>query len=55
MAKERESRERGKLADTERNSRERRRRRRKRRRREKEEAKEVVGEKERERTVKFEM
>lgn len=53
MAKERESRERGKLADTERNSRERRRR--KRRRREKEEAKEVVGEKERERTVKFEM
>lgn len=52
MAKERESRERGKLADTERNSRERRKRR---RRREKEEAKEVVGEKERERTVKFEM
>lgn len=51
MAKERESRERGKLADTERNSRERR----KRRRREKEEAKEVVGEKGRERTVKFEM
>lgn len=53
MAKERESRERGKLADTERNSRE--------RRKgggggEKEEAKEeVVGEKERERTVKFEM
>lgn len=52
MAKERESRERGKLADTERNSRERRKRG---RRREKEEAKEVVGEKERERTVKFEM